>query len=499
MFEFERVTSMNTLHAAWKKISSKTGCAGVDNIDLSFYQTDLDNNLRSLQTSISTGYYQPYAAKTYNHKNREISIHCVEDKIIQTAVADIIISAYTPSRGVHGFIKNRSIFSAKKSLDRALISGISEYCKVDIRRFYDSIDRDILLQKLHALINDHLFLALTILLINAHSPGISTGSCLSPALSNFYLDDFDSEIEKNTEFYSRYVDDMLIAPADGIAFVADKLSDIKLEVNPDKCKTVNAGDGFQFLGFDVKATIETAIQNENFELAEELYEVEQCDVSGDPEPQPSVPEEPESSGPTYEIPHHIRNVVKRCHIVKSIVEKAKTEKYLAYPEKTHLLQIFHCLADDGAQFIHHILSFCEDYDYGETQRRISKYPVPNPVGCKKLCERFGGKEKCICNFSNEKLYPTPIIHAKRVKADCFMPSDYKDSVGHFKGKTPEHRAEDALAGLLELNKKAYEIREQQGVFKGQIENLFERNNTREIQTPQGLLIKTDDGLFIKVG
>jgi hypothetical protein len=97
------------------------------------------------------------------------------------------------------------------------------------------------------------------------------------------------------------------------------------------------------------------------------------------------------------------------------------------------------------------------------------------------------------------MYATPIIHAIRVKADCFTPSSPKDNIGHFRGRTPESRAEDALSGLLDLNKKAYEIREQQNIFKGQIESLFERNNIHEFQTPQGLLVKTDDGLFIKVG
>ena len=499
MFEFERATSMTALHNAWQKIESKNGCAGIDDIDLSFYRQDLHNNLRSLQTAIASGYYRPYAEKTYNCKERDISIHCIEDKIVQTSVADIIISAYKPPEGVHGFIKNRSIFTAKKSLDLALNNGISEYCKVDIKRFYDSINLGILLRKLHELIDDDEFVSLAIMLINTHNPGISTGSCLSPALSNLYLNDFDNELYESTEFYSRYVDDMLIAPARSMTLVSDKLSEVGLEVNMDKCKTVNADDGFQFLGFDVRSTLETAISKGDFSLAEDLYKAEQCDISDDNEPQMDEPKVTEPPVASYEVPNHIQNVAKRCHIVNSIIEKARTEKYLAYPEKMHLLQIFHCLSEDGVQYIHHILGHCEDYDYAETQRRINKYPISNPVGCKKLCERFGGKEKCVCNFSQEKLYPTPIIHAIRVKADCFEPIDMKERIGHFKGRTPEHRAKDALAGLLELNRKADEIREQQDIFKGQIEDLFERSNTRELHTPQGLLIKNDEGLFIKVG
>jgi hypothetical protein len=138
---------MDALFRAWQKVSAKNGCGGIDGVDLSFYRGDLRANLRSLQTAAANGYYRPFTEKTYNHKNREICIHCVDDKIIQTAAAEIIMSAYTPSASVHGFVKKRSIYTAKKSLDHALAAGTVEYCKVDIRRFYDSIDNALLLRK----------------------------------------------------------------------------------------------------------------------------------------------------------------------------------------------------------------------------------------------------------------------------------------------------------------------------------------------------------------
>lgn len=330
-----------------------------------------------------------------------------------------------------------------------------------------------------------------------HNPGISTGSCLSPVLSNLYLSDFDKFMQKNSKFYARYVDDMLIAPIQNVELANNKLSEIGLEINLEKSKPVNAQEGFKYLGFDIKQTVDTAIQNGNFVLAEEIYTTQESDVATSVEP--ALAKIDKTSQPEYEIPAHIANVVKKCHIINAIVYKAKTEKYLGYPDKTTLLQIFHCLGkDDGAKFIHYILSFCSDYDYAETQRHINKYPAPGPVGCKKLSERYDSKNKCLCNFSQEKIYPSPIIHALRVKGDCFTPNTPKDNIGHFKAKTPQHKAEDALSSLLSLNKKAYEIQEQQNIFKGQIDNLFERIDTCEIQTPHGLLIKNDGGIFIKV-
>jgi len=244
----------------------------------------------------------------------------------------------------------------------------------------------------------------------------------------------------------------------------------------------------------MKYEIDAAIQSGDFTRAEKMYAAQDCDVAIDAEPIPEQPQQAE-----YEVPAHIENVTKKCHIVHAIANKAKTERYLGYLEKTLLLQIFHCLGEDGAKYIHYILGHCSDYDYAETQRRINKYTVPNPIGCKKLSERYGEKDKCICNFSKEKIYPTPIIHARRIQSDCFTLSAPKDNIGHFKAKLPQDKAADALSSLLVLNKKAYEIQAQQSIFKGQIESLFERASSSELLTPQGLLMKTDDGIFIKVG
>ena len=509
---FDRVSSMDTLYRCWQKISTKGAKCGIDGVDISFYRSDLQKNLRSLQTAVVSGSYQPYKENTYtDHKDRQISVFCLDDKIIQTAISECLMSAYSPTKSIHGFIPNRSVFTAKKLLDNAVSMGVSEYSKVDIEHFYSSINCDLLLHKLSLITPDSRFLALIKLLIGVHRAhgtheiGLSTGSCLSPTLSNLYLADFDHVVDDNSVFYSRYVDDMLVAPAENIELIRVNLAEIGLKINAEKSSSVNAAEGFTYLGFeikrDVERTIDTALQNGNFALAEELYETQDCDITTSIESsQMSLSSESVKSVKTnYELPNIIRNVVRRCHVVNSIVEKAKNNNYLNFAEKTHLLQIFHCLGEPGAKFIHHVLSGCSDYDYAETQRRINKYSVNNPLGCKKLCERIGIEEGCTCNFNNEKLYPTPIIHAIRVDRTCFIPTTPKDNIGHFKAKNPKDKATDALGYLIELNKKQYEISQQQNIFKEQIEDLFERTNMRELQTPQGLLVKTDDGLFIKVG
>jgi RNA-directed DNA polymerase len=483
------------LHNAWQKIYAKNGIAGSDGVDLALYRSDLRENLRSLQTALVSGMYKPHAEKRYEYKNRIIYISCVDDKIVQTALAAVVASSFTPSQNVHGFIKNRSVFTAKEQLDGIIDKGITQFSKIDIHRFYESINCNILIQKLDEAIGDKQLLALIKQFLVLHSCGVSTGSCLSPVLTNLYLADFDRRMDDNSTFYLRYVDDMIVSPVENKARICEALAELKLEINMDKSKEVDAAEGFRYLGFDIKHTIDEAIQNGNFALAEKLYSEENTVTHEDVDTNEIKAATPQQH---YEIPKYINAIVEKCHIVRSIVEKATNQKYLALSDKMHLLQIFHCLDADGAAFIHNTLRYCADYDYAETERRIKKYRMKHPIGCKKLSERFGDINHCICNFAKEKMYPTPIIHAKRVKNDCFILSTPLDNIGHFKSKTPKHRAEDALSSLLNLNKKAYEICEQQRIFKGQIEHLFEHNDTREFQTPQGLLVKTDEGIFIKV-
>ncbi|MCL2147274.1 MAG: reverse transcriptase/maturase family protein [Synergistaceae bacterium] len=499
MYNMECVANIDTLYRSWQKISANKGCPGIDGVDLSLYRSDLWKNLRSLQTSLMCGLYRPYPEKVYQNKNRLISIHCVDDKIVQSTLAETIMTVLIPANSVHGFICKRSIFTAKKTLDDAIRKGVTEFSKIDIRRFYDSIDGHLLHKKISGVFNDKGLLKLFELLINAHEPGISTGSSLSPALSNLYLSDFDFFMEDNSAFYSRYVDDILVSPASNAGLVKEKLSEVGLELNVEKSKEVNTMDGFRYLGFDIKKDIDSAIMNCNYELAEKIYEAQECDLTEDKAPVQANESATESSqNDKYEPPNTIRNVIRKCHIISRLVKKAKSEGYLAMQDKMNLLQVFHCLGEDGANFIHNTLSMCSDYDYAETQRRISRYSPNNPIGCKKLCERAGDDTPCFCNFNNEKLYPTPIIHALRVDNECFKPTPPKDNIGHFKAKNPKEKATDAISAIIELNKNQYEISEQKKILKGQIEYLFERDNNRELITPLGLLIKTDDGIFMKV-
>lgn len=97
------------------------------------------------------------------------------------------------------------------------------------------------------------------------------------------------------------------------------------------------------------------------------------------------------------------------------------------------------------------------------------------------------------------MYHSPVIHAKRIEPDCYNLPDLQESLGHFKSSSNQVNMTDAVTTMMVLNKKEYDIHSQQKFCKGQIESLFEKTGLTEISTHQGLLIKTEEGLFIKIG
>lgn len=721
MFEFERTIATAPLMKSWTKISSRKRLAGLDNIDIDFYRYDAKRNIEKLHSSLASKSYRPYREKSFHSGERQYFVSCIEDKIVQTSVAEVVSENIKLAKNIHGYVKNHSVDTARKSLQTALNKGITKFFKVDIRKFYESIDVNFLLKQVGALSNEKEFCALVESLVKNHSAtvGISTGSCLSPVLSNLYLEHFDRVMSENTGFYSRYVDDMLVAPikggnmSDAIYLVTDTLRKLKLELNMEKSSIVNAEEGFRYLGFDIiraakNKTIDALITDGKFALAEKLFEIgakeiedeneitydfneyisffaantDKFYVSETPEERysprdgllnnaalnwlvannkefavpalnngkkcefcvfdidvnrqiilnhgddgdifnklldetkmladeikkrieqigayayiefsgykgyhiwtfwketitisqqkkfianimigldipagihiekfpicddgqkiklplsrhaihgkqsyfvnaaqdidsqlayisriyrseyPDVCRETETEQTVVTdknaVPEHITAIYDKCHIVRKLVDKAKSENYLNYQERNTLLCIFHPLGDSGDRYVHNIIKNCVNYDYGVTQKYIGKCNITIPIGCKKLAERFDdiyGKSGCNCVFKEKDIYATPVIHAMHIAPGCYKKPSREETIGHFSPKPDRHSIGDSVSQLLELNRKEYDIHSQQHVFRERIGMLFEKNDITELTTPQGTIIKTENGLFMKL-
>jgi hypothetical protein len=288
MFEFEKTININSLKLAWRSVRARKGAPGIDCVNVDAYEKNIDENLRRLNFALKNDMYKPYNEIRTHFKDRDIFISCVEDKIVQTAIASILQQCFVFPICVHSFIKNRSIYTAQSAVKKSFRTFSDEHTiKTEILKYYRSIDRQILLNTISAYIRDRQFMKLLKLSMRTASSGISTGSCLSPVLSNIYLKDFDEEISCLLPLYTRYADDMLIivpnskTPDAVLDTVNSRLVNLKLELNKTKTHIYKPEEPVQYLGFEFEkitgnrdAGIESMLTKKQFMLADAALNAE---------------------------------------------------------------------------------------------------------------------------------------------------------------------------------------------------------------------------------
>lgn len=160
----------------------------------------------------------PYTTFTvYEPKERLIfRLPYYPDRIVHHAIMNVIepvlVGMFTAD--TYACIKGRGVHKAAKKIKKVLVKheASTRYClKIDVRKFYPSIDHHILLQQLRRKFKDNDFLQLMEGIITS-SDGLPIGNYLSQSLSNFYLTGFDHWLkqDKKVQHYFRYVDDIII-------------------------------------------------------------------------------------------------------------------------------------------------------------------------------------------------------------------------------------------------------------------------------------------------
>lgn len=163
--------------------------------------------------------------------------------------------------------------------------------RTDVKSYYESIDHHILLNKLAHYIKDkHLLNILTQYLKRSIEvggnfididKGISSGSPLSPLIASFYLYELDKAMEKQSVYYRRYMDDIIVLAKSRwglkrtIRCVNQHFELLELKQHPEKTQTGRIKAGFDFLGYQFKneglSASKSTIQNYIFRLSR-LYE-----------------------------------------------------------------------------------------------------------------------------------------------------------------------------------------------------------------------------------
>lgn len=269
----EGVVNDYNIQNATKAIIRNKGAPGVDGITTEEIMGVLKEKWPKIKQEILNGTYCPSPVKRVEIPKpdgngvRKLGIPTVLDRIIQQAVYQEIVYAFEPTFSDHsyGFRLARRAEQAVLKVQTYIKEGYEWVVDIDLEKFFDRVNHDILMAKVARKIKDKKLLLLIrrylqagIMvngLIHTTEEGTPQGGPLSPLLSNIMLDDFDKELEKRGLRFARYADDCNIYVRTEIAgqrvmksVVKYLTTKLKLKVNEQKSAVARPWER-KFLGF----------------------------------------------------------------------------------------------------------------------------------------------------------------------------------------------------------------------------------------------------------
>lgn len=223
----EEILSRSNLHAAYDRVVSNNGAAGIDGVGSAAFQTQLQREWREVRPLIESGKYLPSAVKRVtipkpNGGERHLGIPTYMDRLIQQAISQVLLKQYEPtfSENSYGFRSEKNAQQAVLKAKEYINAGYSHVVDIDLSQFFDRVNHDYLMNELSRHIGDKLVLKLIHNILRADicdgktriacRQGVPQGGPLSPLLSNILLDKLDKELEKRGHRYIRYADDCSI-------------------------------------------------------------------------------------------------------------------------------------------------------------------------------------------------------------------------------------------------------------------------------------------------
>lgn len=291
----------NWLYRAYQAVKSNTGSktAGVDGLNMSDFEENLENNLRDLQTSLRNETFTPKPVRrTYipkgDGRERPLGIPTIKDRIVQETLRMILEPIYEIdfSQYSYGFRPNRNTMDALQVV-KIMTDEIHKYFWVidaDIKGFFDNVNHQTLEQIIQDRIKDTQIRNTIWKFLKAgimedgnyrHSMlGTPQGGIVSPLLANIYLNELDQWVKQWTNIprteknnrrrngkgnwkYVRYADDFLML-CNGDKSETEQMesrlrnylsNDLELTLSKKKTELVHVNDGFDFLGFHVERSI----------------------------------------------------------------------------------------------------------------------------------------------------------------------------------------------------------------------------------------------------
>lgn len=271
----ERMVERSNMMDALRRVVRNKGSAGVDNMTVDELEGHIRKHWSSIKKALLEGRYIPQPVKRVEIPKpggkgmRPLGIPTVQDRLIQQALQQVMTPLFDPefSENSYGFRAGKSAHQAVKAAQRFACDGKRWVVDMDLEKFFDRVNHDILMSRVSRKIEDKRVLNLIRRYLKAGimadgvvsvpQQGTPQGGPLSPLLSNILLDDLDKELERRDLSFCRYADDCNIYVGSRRAgervlesitgFLEKKL---RLKVNKEKTK-VDRPWNRSFLGYSM--------------------------------------------------------------------------------------------------------------------------------------------------------------------------------------------------------------------------------------------------------
>ena len=267
----EAVSGSANLERAYKRVKGNGGAPGVDGMTVEALRDWIPANHERLVASLLDGSHQPQPVRGVSIPKpgggeRQLGIPVVVDRLVQQAITQVLEPILDPtfSGSSFGFRPGRSAHDALRQAGGYVADGYEIVADLDLEKFFDRVNHDILMSRLARRIGDKRLLRVIRRFLQAgmmvngvceeRPEGTPQGGPLSPLLANLLLDDLDKELESRGHRFCRYADDCNIyvrsqaagerVMASVTAFLEGKL---RLKVNQRKSAVAPVGER-QFLG-----------------------------------------------------------------------------------------------------------------------------------------------------------------------------------------------------------------------------------------------------------
>lgn len=286
----EEVTKPDNLNRAFRQVRANKGAAGVDGMSVADLRAWIGSHKEKFIVSLLEGTYQPQPVRGVEIPKpgggvRQLGIPTVVDRLVQQAILQVLEKILDPtfSTSSFGFRPRRGAHDALAQASHYVSAGRPIVVDLDLEKFFDRVNHDILMSRLARRIGDRRLLRIIRRFLEAgmlqngvcveRHEGTPQGGPLSPLLANLLLDDLDRELDRRGHKFCRYADDCniyvrsLAAGERVLASVTKYLEEhLKLRVNRSKSAVASVKER-KFLGHRLLADGTQTIAPKSLERA----------------------------------------------------------------------------------------------------------------------------------------------------------------------------------------------------------------------------------------